>query len=165
MTNTEELLNILGEEFNNLPLQYVGNLKELLYENFENLKKSINIHKIIGFKDTTNEILEYIEKYKNKRSDCETYFKKIMDKVAKDLEYVSKKYDEISSHIYYRARISENDLTKRSDIFHLPFDADKSLEHSYRYSVRRHIVVGANCILFSVYRPTRLCRIGTYRRF
>jgi|GEM_PF-4833815 len=32
-------------------------------------------------------------------------------------------------------------------------------------SVRRHIVVGANCILFSVYRPTRLCRIGTYRRF
>ena len=44
MTNTEELLNILGEEFNNLPLQYVGNLKELLYENFENLKKSINIH-------------------------------------------------------------------------------------------------------------------------
>jgi len=31
--------------------------------------------------------------------------------------------------------------------------------------VRRHIVVGANCILFSVYRPTRLCRIGTYRRF
>ena len=33
------------------------------------------------------------------------------------------------------------------------------------YGVRRHIVVGANCILFSVYRPTRLCRIGTYRRF
>lgn len=32
-------------------------------------------------------------------------------------------------------------------------------------NVRRHIVVGANCILFSVYRPTRLCRIGTYRRF
>ena len=33
------------------------------------------------------------------------------------------------------------------------------------FIVRRHIVVGANCILFSVYRPTRLCRIGTYRRF
>jgi hypothetical protein len=32
-------------------------------------------------------------------------------------------------------------------------------------TVQRHIVVGANCILFSVYRPTRLCRIGTYRRF
>ena len=35
----------------------------------------------------------------------------------------------------------------------------------YALDVRRHIVVGANCILFSVYRPTRLCRIGTYRRF
>ena len=33
------------------------------------------------------------------------------------------------------------------------------------YGVRRHIVVGANRILFSVYQPTRLCRIGTYRRF
>ena len=32
-------------------------------------------------------------------------------------------------------------------------------------NVRRHIVVGANRILFSVYPPTRLCRIGTYRRF
>ena len=151
MTNTEELLNILGEEFNNLPLQYVGNLKELLYENFENLKKSINIHKIIGFKDTTNEILEYIEKYKNKRSDCETYFKKIMDKVAKDLEYVSKKYDEISSHIYYRARISENDLTKRSDIFHLPFDADKSLEHSYRYSTKNQHFLYLGATIYTCY--------------
>ena len=39
---------------------------------------------------------------------------------------------------------------------------DKLLEE---LNVRRHIVVGANCILFSVYRSTRLCRIGTYRRF
>ena len=31
--------------------------------------------------------------------------------------------------------------------------------------VRRHIAVGANRFLFSVYLPTRSCRIGTYRRF
>ena len=31
--------------------------------------------------------------------------------------------------------------------------------------VRQHTVVGANRILFSVHPPTRLCRIGTYRRF
>ena len=33
------------------------------------------------------------------------------------------------------------------------------------YNVRRHIVVGAKRILFSVKLPTRLCRTGTYRRF
>ena len=31
-------------------------------------------------------------------------------------------------------------------------------------SVRRHIVGGANCTLFSVNLPPRLCRTGTCRR-
>ena len=43
----------------------------------------------------------------------------------------------------------------------LPMQKDQEA----KITVRRHIVVGANRILFSVYPPTRLCRIGTYRRF
>ena len=34
----------------------------------------------------------------------------------------------------------------------------------FKYAVRRHIVRGANCTLFSVNLPPRLCRTGTCRR-
>ena len=48
---------------------------------------------------------------------------------------------------------------------HLNDFSKQEIFQIFELAVRRHIVVGANCILFSVYRPTRLCRIGTYRRF
>ena len=93
---------------------------------------------------------------------------------------------EIDSHAKSRfedrkpvKQVSKSDLTEIKDentgmsTASIPYviktSGKQSLKEScenYLYRiVRRHIVVGANCILFSVYRPTRLCRIGTYRRF
>ena len=48
----------------------------------------------------------------------------------------------------------------------LVIDGDISFSRIFlNYSVRRHIVVGANRTVFSPDSPTRSCRAGTYRTF
>ena len=79
-------------------------------------------------------------------------FNNIMNKIVPDLEFVSEMYDKISSNIYYRARISEKDLADRSDIFHLPYDANKSLERSYRYSMKNQHFLYLGATIYTCYQ-------------
>ena len=152
MNTKEELLNILGQNFDKLPLKYDVDLKQLLEESFEKLKTKIKTSKIERVIDITADILGYIEKYKNKDTDAEDYFNNIMNKIVPDLEFVSEMYDKISSNIYYRARISEKDLADRSDIFHLPYDANKSLERSYRYSMKNQHFLYLGATIYTCYQ-------------
>ena len=47
MNTKEELLNILGQNFDKLPLKYDGDLKQLLEESFEKLKTKIKSKRCI----------------------------------------------------------------------------------------------------------------------
>lgn len=65
-----------------------------------------------------------------------------------------------SSISYWRVKEPLASTWRQSRNYWTSIDIDYEKDSN----VRRHIVVGANRILFSVYPPTRLCRIGTYRR-
>ena len=110
---------------------------------------------ILTFEDSEEEILNHIVSY----ISTGTKAFQVVENARTELRFDGLEIDVAKRLV--RKQKQEIDLTfTEFEILHL-----LARNPGRVFSVRRHIVVGANCILFSVYRPTRLCRIGTYRRF
>ena len=139
-----------------------------------NVQRFLGVGTLPDKLDTTIELIltRTQSKKKHKHPEKESQYRYICKNIAFDYLNPADISDEYLLKLrIVRVEVSdgvfENIITTLSEEDFTPDDIKYcyNLRWSIMQIVRRHIVVGANCILFSVYRPTRLCRIGTYRRF
>ena len=133
MTNFDDLCSLISSKvpYADLPYQNKTGVGHLLKDKYQQYLNATNTYLTIEPEICRN-LLDAWESYINDPDEAYKQFSNAMRFIEEDILAVSKYYRKFRLNNYYKARYSSSDkLTKRSDLFHLPFELKPCF---FRYS-------------------------------